>query len=252
MPRKSFSRSLNTKLHAEKQWDTYFIVTLMRDYLPVFRDVFPDHFHTREFLEGISRIVDVRNAISHHGKLTESDVVGVVYQMARVLELTKNTIAAASVNSRLDEISNILEKCRSHAVLQHPQTIQLKISAAAYNAQLLYLALNAFEAHLEAEVAPFKYEGGTIGVPNLPNLLPTPDPQIRMTLVYLFIFVYTAGSVSVGENSQLANARSRPMEEDARTAPRKMEEDAREAQRQPVHAGRQGKTLVLPQSFRWS
>jgi hypothetical protein len=57
------------------------------------------------------------------------------------------------------------------------------------------LALNAFEAHLEAEVAPFKYEGGTIGVPNLPNLLPTPDPQIRMTLAYLFIFVYTAGSV---------------------------------------------------------
>ena len=52
---------------------------------------------------------------------------------------------------------------------------------------MLYLALNKFEAHLEAEVGPFTYEK-TIGRPNLPTCLPRPNLQIRVALVCLFLY----------------------------------------------------------------
>ena len=142
-------------LHADKLWDTYFIVIIMEDHLSLFKDIFPDHFRAKEFLSGISRVVYARNDRSHQKelkfKITESDVVAAMYQMSRVLVLTGKTTAAAEIDSLLEETNKDLEKCRTYIVAVQAQTIQKDLSKEAYNAQLLYLALNAFEAHLEAD-----------------------------------------------------------------------------------------------------
>ena len=153
--RKLFSRSLNTKLHADKPWDTYFIVIVMEGFLSLFEDIFPDRFLAKEFLSGISRVVYARNVRSHQKEFgfnfTESDIVAAMYHMSRVLVLTGNTVAAAEIDALLEETNKDLEKCRTYIVAVQSQTIQKDLPMEAYNTQLLYLALNAFEDYLEAD-----------------------------------------------------------------------------------------------------
>jgi hypothetical protein len=67
--------------------------------------------------------------------------------MSRVLESTGNTAAAAQIDALLEETNVILEKCRTYAVAVHTQTIHKDVPKEAYNTQLLYTALNLFEAH---------------------------------------------------------------------------------------------------------
>jgi hypothetical protein len=149
---------LNTKLHADQPWGTYFIVTVMEGFLSVFKDIFPDHFSAKEFLLGISRIVKARIVRSHQDEFEfkESDVVDALYQMSRVLQLTGNAAAAAKMDSLLEETSRDLEKCRTYIVAEQGQTIQKDLSKEAYKAQLLYLSRNAFEVHLEIDEVAIK------------------------------------------------------------------------------------------------
>jgi hypothetical protein len=166
-------------LHADEPWDTLSIVRIIRGLLPLFGDAFPNPFRAKEFCSGISRVVDARNARSHQDGLqfTVPNIVDGIYQMMRILESIGKvhdpaTSAAAKLNSTLKDVQRLLEMCpddsgernywapalarpasyRDAVILQREGEV-VTLSKDAYNRQQLYLALKAWDVHLEADKA---------------------------------------------------------------------------------------------------
>jgi hypothetical protein len=153
---------MKNHVHADRPWDTYTIVTVMRGFLPtIFADLFPDPFRAKEFLAGILQVVKVRNDRSHQIRLTEASVLNAMHQMGRVLKLAGLSDAATNIDSILEKAKHILAECPNEG--EHIFTLDL--SKEECNTQLLYVSMNAFEAHLEAQIASFQYQDKTIGTP---------------------------------------------------------------------------------------
>ena len=109
--RKLFGGAMKDHVHADKRWDAYIIVAIMRGFLPtLFMDIFPDEFHAKDFLCGILRIVKARNDRSHHSNFVESDVVDAMNQMFRVLQATKHE-AAIQMDGLLKRAKQMLREC---------------------------------------------------------------------------------------------------------------------------------------------
>jgi len=51
----------------------------------------PDHFHAKELLDGILRVVEMRTGRAHRVALTESDVLEALRQMAAVVRRCVHT-----------------------------------------------------------------------------------------------------------------------------------------------------------------
>ena len=143
---------------ADQQWGVHTIVTVMRGFLPtVFADMFPDSFRAKEFLGAILRVMKARTDRSHRLELMEADVLDAMHQMVRVLTVTGHRDSASNINSFLGEAKDMLAMCPDEG----ERFLPLKLSKDDCNAHLLCMALNAFEAHLEAEVSPFLWQWGT-------------------------------------------------------------------------------------------
>jgi len=77
---------------ATNRWDVHTIVVVMRALLPdVFARFMPDHFHAKELLDGILRVVEMRTGRAHRVALTESDVLEALRQMAAVVRRCVHT-----------------------------------------------------------------------------------------------------------------------------------------------------------------
>ena len=73
-------------VHATNRWDVLTIVVVMRALLhDVFARFMPDHFHAKELLDGIQRVVYMRTGRAHRVALTESDVLETLRQMVAVV-----------------------------------------------------------------------------------------------------------------------------------------------------------------------
>ena len=84
--REFFGPLMKPHVHASNRWDVYTIVVVMRALLPdVFARLLPDHFHAKELLDGVLRVIEMRTSRAHRGALTESDVLEALRQMVAVL-----------------------------------------------------------------------------------------------------------------------------------------------------------------------
>ena len=93
--REFFGKLMKPHVHATNRWDVHTIVVVMRALLPdVFARFMPDHFHAKELLDGIQRVVEVRTGRAHRVALTESDVLEALRQMVAVVQRCVNTIIA--------------------------------------------------------------------------------------------------------------------------------------------------------------
>ena len=81
-----FGQLIKPHVHATNRWDVHMIVVVMRALLPdVFARFMPDHFHAKELLDGIQRVVEMWTGRAHRVALTESDVLEALRQMVAVL-----------------------------------------------------------------------------------------------------------------------------------------------------------------------
>jgi len=93
--REFFGPLMKPHVNATNRWDVHTIVVVMRALLPdVFARFMPDHFHAKELLDGIQRVVEVRTGRAHRVALTESDVLEALRQMAAVVRRCVITIFA--------------------------------------------------------------------------------------------------------------------------------------------------------------
>lgn len=74
--REAFDAKMKPHVHANNRWDVYTIVRVMQAHLPgVFAAALSDHFHAKQLLTGIERVVEARNRRAHRLHVTEGDVV---------------------------------------------------------------------------------------------------------------------------------------------------------------------------------
>jgi hypothetical protein len=84
--REFFGQLMRPHVHATNRWDVHTIVVVMRALLPdVFARFMPDHFHAKELLDGIQRVIEMRTGRAHRVALTESDVLEALRQMVAVV-----------------------------------------------------------------------------------------------------------------------------------------------------------------------
>eukprot|EP00037_Helgoeca_nana_P006334 m.58424 g.58424 ORF g.58424 m.58424 type:complete len:1374 (+) comp17222_c0_seq1:263-4384(+) len=152
-----------TKKHVQEDpkipWDAHILVVLVRAYPEVFFQDLPDHWHVKDMLFGIQRVLDARTGRSHRNRLLETDVLDALSQMRVVLTQCKFTDAAANVKVLLDEAQLLVHKARLGQ-----QTIRgQRLSSDECNAQRFYEAIDEWEVLLETELgAPLQYKNETI------------------------------------------------------------------------------------------
>ena len=84
--REFFGQLMKPHVHATNRWDVHTIVVVMRALLPdVFARFMSNHFHAKELLVGIQRVIEMRTSRAHRVALTESDVLEALRQMVAVL-----------------------------------------------------------------------------------------------------------------------------------------------------------------------
>jgi hypothetical protein len=144
-----FGPAMKQHVNASDHWDVHTIVVVMRALL---RDVFaqhlPDHFHAKELLSGILRVLSMRSTRAHRVAMVESDVLGALQQMASVMQQCQcGADAVAAVTLLLDEAKVLVQRARdaSGTVCAGPT-----LAPDDANAQQLYTALTAWELHVEA------------------------------------------------------------------------------------------------------
>ena len=144
-----FGPTMKHHVNASNRWDVHTIVVVMRALL---RDVFarhlPDHFHAKELLSGILRVMSMRATRAHRVAMVESDVLGALQQMASVMRQCQcDPSAIAAVSTLLDEAKALVQRAREEndgAVRAGPT-----LTADEANAQQMYTALTAWELHIE-------------------------------------------------------------------------------------------------------
>ena len=84
--REFFGQLMKPHVTATNRWDVHTIVVVIRALLPdVFAQFMPDHFHAKELLDGIQRVVEMRTGRAHRVSLTESGVLEALRQMIAVV-----------------------------------------------------------------------------------------------------------------------------------------------------------------------
>jgi hypothetical protein len=84
--REFFGQLMKPHVNATNRWDVHTIVVVIRALLPdVFAPFMPDHFHAKELLDGIQRVVEMRAGRAHRVALTESEVLEALRQMVAVV-----------------------------------------------------------------------------------------------------------------------------------------------------------------------
>jgi hypothetical protein len=145
-----FGPAMKHHVNAPDRWDVHTIVVVMRALL---RDVFarhlPDHFHAKELLSGIIRVLSMRAARAHRVVMVESDVLGALQQMVSVMRQCQcDPSAVTAVSTLLDDAKALVQQAREvegdGAVCAGPT-----LTEDDANAQQLYTALTAWELHIE-------------------------------------------------------------------------------------------------------
>jgi hypothetical protein len=159
-----FGPTMKHHVNASNRWDVHTIVVVMRALL---RDVFarhlPDHFHAKELLSGILRVLSMRATRAHRVAMVESDVLGALQQMASVMKQCQcDPGAVAAVSTLLDEAKALVQQAGevegNGAVLAGPT-----LTPDEANAQQLYTALTAWELHIELTMGLVAVgDGGTL------------------------------------------------------------------------------------------
>jgi hypothetical protein len=94
--RELFGPLMKPHVDGTNRWDVHTIVVVMRALLPdVFAWFMPDHFHAKELLDGIQRVVLMRMDRAHRVALTEWDVLEALRQMVAVVRRCVHTISLA-------------------------------------------------------------------------------------------------------------------------------------------------------------
>ena len=84
--REFFGQLMKPHVRATNRWDVHTIVVVMRALLPdVFARFMLDHFHAKELLDGILRVIEMRTGRAHSVAVTESDVLEALRQMVAVV-----------------------------------------------------------------------------------------------------------------------------------------------------------------------
>jgi hypothetical protein len=145
-----FGPTMKHHVNASNRWDVHTIVVVMRALL---RDVFArhllDHFHAKELLSGILRVLSMRATRAHRVAMVESDVLGALQQMVSVMRQCQCDLGAvAAVSTLLDEAKALVQQAREgegEGAVRAGSTL----TADEANAQRLYTALTAWELHIE-------------------------------------------------------------------------------------------------------
>jgi hypothetical protein len=137
-----FGPAMKQHVNTSNHCDVHTIVVVMRALL---RDVFahhlPDHFHAKELLSGIIRVLTMRSTRAHRVAMVESDVLGALQQMVSVMQQCQcDADAIAKVKVLLDEAKALVQRSRdeSGTVCAGPT-----LSAVDANGQQFYTALTA-------------------------------------------------------------------------------------------------------------
>jgi tetratricopeptide (TPR) repeat protein len=158
-----FGSTMKQHVNASNHWDVHTIVAVMRG---VLRDVFarhlPDHFHAKELLSGILRVLSMRSTRAHRVAMVESDVLGALQQMVSVMtQCQRGADTVAAVAGLLDEAKGLVQRARDEG--PDAVCVACPLSADDVNAQRLYMALTAWELHVEAALGLVVVgDGGTV------------------------------------------------------------------------------------------
>jgi len=146
-----FGATVKPYVNASNHWDVHIIVVVMRGLL---RDVFaqhmPDHFHAKELLRGILRVLSMRSTRAHRVAVVESDVLSALQQMTSVMKQCRcEPKAVAAMTDLLDKVKALVHRAgmEGDTVCAGPA-----LSADEINAQRLYMTLSAWEQHCEAAI----------------------------------------------------------------------------------------------------
>ena len=146
--REFFGPTMKKHVNDSNRWDVHMIVVVMRALL---RDVFaqhlPDHFHAKELLSGIIRVLSMRSTRAHRVAMVESDVLGALQQMVSVMGQCKRDVGVvAEVTRLLDDIKELVRRAHEEGDIVCEG---VTLSAEDANAQRLYTSLTAWELHIE-------------------------------------------------------------------------------------------------------
>jgi hypothetical protein len=159
-----FGPAMKHHVNASNRWDVHTIVVVMRALLrDVFEQHLPDHFHAKELLSGILRVLSMRSARAHHVEMAKSDVLGAMQQMVSVMQqCRRDPHAVTAVTMLFEESKALVQAAREEGDAKREGPV---LSADEANAQRLYTALTAWELHIEAAMglvsAPM-VEGGAV------------------------------------------------------------------------------------------
>lgn len=144
-------RLMKPRVLASNHWGVYTIVAVMRALLPeVFAHHFPDHFHAKECLDGILRVVFIRAKVGHGDSLVESDVLEALRHMGAVLTRCGHDDgggSAASVMAFLDDVERLVQQAREGGGRATCAGPPLRLNDAT--AQQLYTTISAWELQVE-------------------------------------------------------------------------------------------------------
>jgi hypothetical protein len=158
-----FGPTMKHYVNASNRWDVHTIVVVMR---ALIRDVFArhllDHFHAKELLSGILRVLSMRATRAHRVAMVESDVLGALQQMVSVMRQCQCDLnAVAAVSTLLDEAKALVQQAREgegEGAVRAGSTL----TADEANEQQLYTALTAWELHIEPTMGLVTGDGGAL------------------------------------------------------------------------------------------
>ena len=160
--RQFFGPAMKHHVNASNRWDVHMIVVVMRALLrDVFEQHLPDHFHAKELLSGILRVLSMHSTRAHRIAMAEFDVLGAMQQMVSVMQqCRRDADAVTAVSKLLDESKDLVQAAREEGDAQREGPT---LPADEATAQRLYTALTAWELHVEAAMGLVSVvEGGAV------------------------------------------------------------------------------------------